>query len=1032
MTGIKKLILYSFAAVSIFFFSTHLQAQPVSKPYYHFKTLTTADGLLSNTIHSVYKDTRGFLWISTDRGLQRFNGSSFINFRHLNADSSSIACENIASVSEDSQHDIWICTQESITKFDYKNGKLINYKYGYKNAAKMKFNEVFYFFEDHKGDKWIGTMEGLFLFEKTKQQFNHVEAVSDLKMKNNVFHYITKIDETADQELIFSILDGIVIIDKKGKQQYIPVPRPEDKKTVFRPCFLLPLLKDSPDEIWLSSLSNGIFKYNRITKDWTHYPFIGQGNGAFASSSYTWSSTEWFLGLPKFCLFNHRTGVYTNLFEQEKVRDVHNIFKDADGNIWMPSSADGLHILNVSTQLFSATQKIPGLRQEGMMYFDSSKETIYNLNPYFSNDLINFNISNNKVSRDSIPEFIPFVKVANNFIEDDDILYIATWSGMYKYDLQKHLLDSIVYNDGNLSSMNDGFFDVCKSEDKIYFAGRMKTGGPFMYDKRTHTITDLKLIYQKDTANIAHGYSLTFSNHVLYVGMNLGDSIYCYNEINGEKTSIAVSPTYKNEYYSGISALCIDKKENLWCGAGKNGIYVYNIPTKKWVKHIGQQEGYFPSLSNQLICDEDGNIWCNSSEGLYVFNNTDFLFKHFTVNDGLSMEREGGSLAQISGHRIAYSNIKAEDDVSFGIINTKPFSNNIQIIPLSISDLKVLGKPFLADTLLDNVQQITLPPNHNAFSLNYAGLHLTEGKNFLYTYLLEGAEKNWHDAGDNQNLSYLNLTPGKYILHIKCKSQDKKIISKERLLYITLLPAWYQTWWFKLMSIFMIAFLLFLWIRYYLNQKIKKQEAILENEKNLIAERNRIASDMHDDVGAGLSRIRYITASMKKKKEMNEADIDKIVSLSDESVEKMNEIIWALNQGNQQLEELIYYTRSQCSEMVNNAGLKFIFNVTELIPSKTINWKDSRNIYLLVKETVNNAIKHAGATEISINFMIDDILLITIKDNGIGFDIATSREEGNGLKNYKKRIESVNGTYLLNTSPGNGTELRFEIPLADK
>ena len=91
----------------------------------------------------------------------------------------------------------------------------------------------------------------------------------------------------------------------------------------------------------------------------------------------------------------------------------------------------------------------------------------------------------------------------------------------------------------------------------------------------------------------------------------------------------------------------------------------------------------------------------------------------------------------------------------------------------------------------------------------------------------------------------------------------------------------------------------------------------MEKEKAIAQERNRIAADMHDDVGAGLSRIQYITASMKESKDINVSDIDRIVSLSDESVEKMNEIIWALNQGNQQLEEILYFTRSQCQAKIH-------------------------------------------------------------------------------------------------------------------
>nr|HPH85506.1 ATP-binding protein [Ferruginibacter sp.] len=150
---------------------------------------------------------------------------------------------------------------------------------------------------------------------------------------------------------------------------------------------------------------------------------------------------------------------------------------------------------------------------------------------------------------------------------------------------------------------------------------------------------------------------------------------------------------------------------------------------------------------------------------------------------------------------------------------------------------------------------------------------------------------------------------------------------------------------------------------------------------------------------------------------------------SDESVEKMNEIIWALNQGNQQLEEILYFTRSQCSEMISNAGIDFSFNLPDKIPAITMSWKDCRNIYLLVKEAVNNAIKHANARKISVEIYIQEKLVIKVNDDGKGFDSSIQNKPGNGLRNYSKRVDNLKGTYTLHTSPGNGTSLQFDIPI---
>jgi signal transduction histidine kinase len=241
--------------------------------------------------------------------------------------------------------------------------------------------------------------------------------------------------------------------------------------------------------------------------------------------------------------------------------------------------------------------------------------------------------------------------------------------------------------------------------------------------------------------------------------------------------------------------------------------------------------------------------------------------------------------------------------------------------------------------------------------------------------------------------------------------------------------AWYKTVWFRLLVAAILLAIIFFIVRGYYMRKLQQQKALLEKEKALEAERQRIAADMHDDIGAGLSRIRYITASMKEGSHVNKEDMERILSLSDESVEKMNEIIWSLNQGNQQLEELIYYTRSQCSEMANLAGMAFTFEIPENIPAITLGWKECRNIYLLVKEAVNNAIKHSGGTSIIIECSIGNDLQFSVADNGKGFNPEAVKKTGNGFLNYKKRVEKLNGSYELVTAESQGAKLIFNIPI---
>jgi hypothetical protein len=144
----SKSFTHFFLVVSAIFSSIILPAQPVNKPYFHFKTFTINDGLISNNGTHVFKDSRGFLWIGTDRGLQRFNGSTFLSFRHLNSDTNSILNENITSITEDSKHNIWIATIGGVAKFNYQNGKFINYNYVIKEGRKEQTGDVFFVFEE--------------------------------------------------------------------------------------------------------------------------------------------------------------------------------------------------------------------------------------------------------------------------------------------------------------------------------------------------------------------------------------------------------------------------------------------------------------------------------------------------------------------------------------------------------------------------------------------------------------------------------------------------------------------------------------------------------------------------------------------------------------------------------------------------------------------------------------------------------------------------------------------------------------------
>jgi signal transduction histidine kinase len=245
-----------------------------------------------------------------------------------------------------------------------------------------------------------------------------------------------------------------------------------------------------------------------------------------------------------------------------------------------------------------------------------------------------------------------------------------------------------------------------------------------------------------------------------------------------------------------------------------------------------------------------------------------------------------------------------------------------------------------------------------------------------------------------------------------------------------ILPPWWQTWWFKLLSGLLLLTLLLLGLRYYINRKLQLQRAVLEKRRAIEKERTRIATDMHDDLGAGLSQIKFLSEAIGMRKQLHlpiEEEISNIRIFSVDMIDKMGEIVWALNEKNDTLSDLLSYTRSYAAEYLEQNGIKCHIQEPDLVPPDYVSSEFRRNIYLTVKETLHNVVKHAQATEVSIEIKITELLSIQIKDNGIGINNPGSRSSGNGLSNMNKRMQELKGRFEIVNH--NGTQVDIVVPL---
>ncbi len=226
-------------------------------------------------------------------------------------------------------------------------------------------------------------------------------------------------------------------------------------------------------------------------------------------------------------------------------------------------------------------------------------------------------------------------------------------------------------------------------------------------------------------------------------------------------------------------------------------------------------------------------------------------------------------------------------------------------------------------------------------------------------------------------------------------------------------------------------------------EKIQEQEALkLEAEKQLYEtklavlgarqkERNRISADMHDDLGAGITAIRLYSELAKNKPGQDLLpDIEKISYSANELLNNMNAIIWAMSNSNDSLENMIAYIRSYSQEYFENTGITCKIDIMEGLPDLPVWGEIRKNVFLVIKETLNNVLKHAQATEVTITLrQVPDGFALYIHDNGIGIDLDKIRRFGNGLKNMRKRMEDMNMGFSIENKNGTLVTLHYAVKL---
>ncbi|NNV55391.1 sensor histidine kinase [Limnovirga soli] len=972
-----------------------------------------APGLLTPITRAVVTDSSGYVYVGTNDGLYRFNGYQFVKYPVTGPDSLSCPIHNIRSLHFDGKS-IWIGGVEGLAKLHIATGK---FKYFKPDAKEVQagIRPVVQRIKQIDKKLFLGTYRSISILDLASEQITKVPFSDNIK---STYTYGICGDKNGkiwvgtaqDGWLIYNTDGGSLSPVKEYFKDYIPFPQPN----------IISAIAADEETIWVGTKS-GLFAINTSTGIWKelylyndegkrvtpevrkiikdenkNFHIATMGEGLF----YYESQKERFINYKYISQWN-------NSLPDNNIND---ITEGANGVFWVASEDGGLSKLNTWFNRYEYTV-IPSL---------SAEKTI--------------------------------VTVTDVEVKGIDT-WLATSEGLLKYTADKKFVQYNPEKQGYPSK----YLQYLEPLTNEYFAFLAYDDGVCVFNTRT-----LKFEHLQPPGKNIGGKDLVFDwlSYVdksgnFYMSTAKGEFFRC-NYIAKTIDTLFTSEKIKLDYPVVIPEP--DNNNNLWIIASSQ-LYHYNVFDKK-LRHIYQDKkgNDLPPVTFQedVIAIEKSVIYMASDEGFFIYNLIQNELKHFTEKDGLPQnncfslftnnnnqhfivgpqsivqynEKSNSfttypipELQSISGTQYFDSegNFYTGMENAFIKINKNAFATYNAKPQLSIVQIQS-GQHTINPTNINAQQPLSIKYDEFPLIISYELIDYLSPENNKVRYRLAGWDKDWIiDDQKNFKALYSHLEPGTYTFIIEGTNgfnNNAAMLS----IPITVIPPFWQTWWFITFIIIVFISGIYAFYKYRLSQLLKLQEV-----------RNKIASDLHDDVGSTLSSIRMYSSivnnQVKESHPQSAELLNKISSNSKEMIENMSDIVWMIKPGNDDFKSIENRMLNFANELCTPAGIAFNFNIDASTDALKISMEQRRDIYLIFKESVNNAVKYAHCHSISASITQKNKLLqINISDDGEGFD-AWHIKNGNGLDNMRKRAEAHNGSFNIVSATGEGTEIVITFPL---
>ena len=1018
-----------------------LSAASVDAQQLPVRTYTTADGLAHNNITRIVRDSQGFLWLCSPEGLSRFDGYVF---RHFGREYG-LAAGAVNDLLETADGDFWVATDYGLVHLDrWKRTMGQAPPEAEDDVVPVSavivppgaYHSVTVLYRTRDETIWVGTPNGLF-----RLALGPVPSLQpiDIGLGNDFpqQHEVTTLLEDRERSLWLGTPVGLYRRWPDGSVERYTEGDPLPGHDVSD------LLEDRDGSLWVATRKTGLFrlrtmpgharpvvdvtisKANGLTTDWVTQLFQA-ADGRF------WVATnEGLVELTSTEVDVHPGVPGYTAHSRLQVGYVGALGEDLGGNVWLGSSDKGaLKLTPAGFVTYSVGEGIDGISDvfedargivcmRGVVWKDAdgTVPTVASgtANPATAITDESYGCFNGN----RIDWFQPAALKLWGWVRDGVTLrtrngewWLGSEGGALRYAPLSDLRDLrtaipiAIYdtNSGLPANLIFKLFEDSRGDVWISTYSSI-TFGLSRFERRTGRIHDMGNLPGLPSPVNDYVRSMVedpFGN--VWLGFDSGLARYSGG-------AIAFFTAKEGLSAGSIRGMHVDRSGRLWLASDGAGLIRVDNPSAPFPAFVTYttSNGLSSNSLRTIVEDGHGYLYVGGGNGIDRLDTATGRVRHFTQADGL----KPGLL--IRGFRDARGVLWF--GMTTGLARLDPAPEKPPIPPpIMISSLRLAGVPYRVSPLGEHQMTLQpLPPDDHQLEIDFVGLGFAPGEVLGYQYRLDDGSE-WSPLTSRRSVTYASLSPGRHTFSVRAVNSDGMSSPVPATIAFTVLAPFWQRWWFIGLVALTLGLSGTLAYRYRVSRLLEVANM-----------RTHIATDLHDDIGANLTRIALLSEVAQRTPEAS--SLVSIATLARESVGAMSDIVWAINPRREGLLDLTRRMRQHASELFTLRGTALRFDAPAGAETQRLGIDVRRDVLLIFKEAVNNAARHSGCSAVDITVRLErDRLVLSIIDDGVGFD-PTQDADGQGLASMRRRASRINAVLRIERAAPSGTAVVLSVPI---